>query len=596
MGAQALRPCSVCSQHGRPADDVIETNAALQRTDEQYGSFSSKLPPLQHLQPCHCNGSWEALHDDIIVNLLSPAWCDDCGAMLVGVLQQSRRCRVCKRLACENCASNNPCFAGSLLSFVLGGSKEVPAGIRVLCMDMALLHGLAADHPEVIAYSAEELWRNPAFLRGLVQLADGCESKSFRKAVEAQVLTCKKPERELAVEVISALLQEDVLPDSVLAFAIELLESLAECNPRAFASLKESLKHGRPAVRAAAVTAAAHLVHTIGAKCSSVLSARLRDNDVSVRCAAASILPMLELEERAKLGAWMCCLQDSNPSVRKAACKALSQVGLQVDVKSRPVMTNILLDKDPGVQAEAWSSLRAFQTCGTAKIMVALARSNRLDDGTRKRLVKTMRSLLIPATPDEISVVASSLIGASWWLRLAMVDSFHEHLNASDPEVRGICVLAVDSLADRADNKAALAIAAKLGDVEVKVAEAAWTAIQKRLEDEDPDVNRVWLEAVNCSHLHPSVRGEVVSAVLRNLIDHNWLIQMAATRALRLNQPAESQEVLNALKTFKKDLDPAVRQVAEEVLQELAQLGRESADSLDMETDAMCKALSSGSF
>ena len=85
-------------------------------------------------------------------------------------------------------------------------------------------------------------------------------------------------------------------------------------------------------------------------------------------------------------------------------------------------------DKDPGVQAEAWSSLRAFQTCGTAKIMVALARSNRLvgcvflffhvgqvsshvdasrpsrqDDGTRKRLVKTMRSLLIPATPDEIS-------------------------------------------------------------------------------------------------------------------------------------------------------------------------------------------------
>lgn len=99
----------------------------------------------------------------------------------------------------------------------LGGSKEVPAGIRVLCMDMALLHGLAADHPEVIAYSAEEgcwhaimspfhqgwfgclysnlveqgmggqnqpcseeLWRNPAFLRGLVQLADGCESKSFR--------------------------------------------------------------------------------------------------------------------------------------------------------------------------------------------------------------------------------------------------------------------------------------------------------------------------------------------------------------------------------------------------------------------------------
>lgn len=82
---------------------------------------------------------------------LLKAWCDDCGAMLVGVLQQSRRqlpqgkgmlscgaevgegvtfllryarCRVCKRLACENCASNNPCFAGSLLSFVLGGRES----------------------------------------------------------------------------------------------------------------------------------------------------------------------------------------------------------------------------------------------------------------------------------------------------------------------------------------------------------------------------------------------------------------------------------------------------------------------------------------
>lgn len=43
-------------------------------------------------------------------------------------------------------------------------------------------------------------------------------------------------------------------------------------------------------------------------------------------------------------------------------------------------------------------------------------------------------------------------------------------------------------------------------------------------------------------HPFPDLQLQVVSAVLRNLIDHNWLIQMAATRALRLNQPAESQE------------------------------------------------------
>lgn len=50
-----------------------------------------------------------------------------CGAEVgegVTFLLRYARCRVCKRLACENCASNNPCFAGSLLSFVLGGRES----------------------------------------------------------------------------------------------------------------------------------------------------------------------------------------------------------------------------------------------------------------------------------------------------------------------------------------------------------------------------------------------------------------------------------------------------------------------------------------
>ena len=33
----------------------------------------------------------------------------------------------------------------------------MPAAIRVLCMDMALIHGLASEHPEVLEYSAEAL-------------------------------------------------------------------------------------------------------------------------------------------------------------------------------------------------------------------------------------------------------------------------------------------------------------------------------------------------------------------------------------------------------------------------------------------------------
>jgi hypothetical protein len=34
----------------------------------------------------------------------------------------------------------------------------MPAAIRVLCMDMALIHGLASEHPEVLEYSAEARW------------------------------------------------------------------------------------------------------------------------------------------------------------------------------------------------------------------------------------------------------------------------------------------------------------------------------------------------------------------------------------------------------------------------------------------------------
>lgn len=56
-----------------------------------------------------------------------------------------------------------------------------------------------------------------------------------------------------------------------------------------------------------------------------------------------------------------------------------------------------------------------------------------------------------------------------------------------------------------------MALAAKLRDSSTKVAEVAWAAIQKRLDDADPDVNRVWLEEVRCIHLNPSVRSEAGS-------------------------------------------------------------------------------------
>lgn len=102
-------------------------------------------------------------------------------------------------------------------------------------------------------------------------------------------------------------------------------------------------------------------------------------------------------------------------------------------------------------------------------------------------------------------VTAAALASANWWLRLALCDCFYQHLNASDHDVRRVAVSAVDSLADRTDSKAAAALGAALaGDV----AKSAWMAIKKRLNDADPDVNRVWLEELRCSQLNEEIRAE----------------------------------------------------------------------------------------
>eukprot|EP00913_Durusdinium_trenchii_P020386 g19150.t1 len=157
-------------------------------------------------------------------------------------------------------------------------------------------------------------------------------------------------------------------------------------------------------------------------------------------------------------------------------------------------------------------------------------------------------------------------------------------------EVRAKAVSAVDSLADRTDNKAAAALAARLQDAEAKVAEAAWAAIRKRLEDADPDVNRVWLEEIRCRDLNPKVHAEVIRLVLQNLTEHSWLIQMAATRALQLQQPAESREVLKVVYDFREDSNPSVREYAEEVYDHL--VGNTLGDITEPEADAICRALS----
>ena len=55
-------------------------------------------------------------------------------------------------------------------------------------------------------------------------------------------------------------------------------------------------------------------------------------------------------------------------------------------------------------------------------------------------------------------------------------------------------------------------------------------------------------------------------------------------------------QVLEILMKFKEDADPAVQQIAEDVLEHFLLLGRESAEGIDLEPDSICKSLSSTSF
>ena len=54
------------------------------------------------------------------------------------------------------------------------------------------------------------------------------------------------------------------------------------------------------------------------------------------------------------------------------------------------------------MREEGWTALRALGEASRANILVNLARSNRLDDRTRRRVVEALKELLLPGTPKAI--------------------------------------------------------------------------------------------------------------------------------------------------------------------------------------------------
>ncbi|CAJ1450168.1 unnamed protein product, partial [Effrenium voratum] len=152
---------------------------------------------------------FEVAHDDVSANLVSPAWCDDCGSLLLGLMQEAVQCSVCKRLACENCPRMQPCLPRGLLRYVHAGEENLPPVLRVLCADAELILLLAHDHPTVLRYAAEELWRRSDFLQGLLQLADGTESPQLRSEVEKQVLRRASAKPLAAQAVMAAVLKAE---------------------------------------------------------------------------------------------------------------------------------------------------------------------------------------------------------------------------------------------------------------------------------------------------------------------------------------------------------------------------------------------------
>ncbi|CAE7405580.1 unnamed protein product [Symbiodinium sp. CCMP2592] len=480
------------------------------------------------------------LHDDSLITPISPVWCDVCGRMLFGLMQDCVRCAECGRVACKTCAFTRSCAVKEIRQYLEAGA-QLPFHLQDRCGEAVLVLPVVKRHPSVLRYVPQELWRDETFLRQFLDL--GGHDAGLRQAAKQQLSELEKPDRDEIAGAVMAVLRQG-FESSGVAFALELLAQLAEKSPAVLAAAKERLNDADAVVRAAAVSAVSLLARKDDRACKSVpreLFRRLEDESQAVRSAAIDALPQLHAEGRRKLSALTPRLQDSDPGVKAAALRCLQKLQVKVDNRFRKTLSKALADGHPDVREAAWSLIPHLDCGACAGVLADLSWAQGLDAATQSRLVLSLRSLLEPLAADRLRAIVAAAEISNWWLRLAMGDIMHTYVDSANPQVRLAAVDAVHQLADKMDGKAAAVLAARIEDEDAAVAAAAWKAVTARLEETSPDARRIAVEslAAHAAH-HP----KVLAAVLDKLGDGNWLVQTAACQALEKAMPGKQASLV----------------------------------------------------
>ncbi|CAE7844200.1 unnamed protein product [Symbiodinium necroappetens] len=242
------------------------------------------------------------LHDDALITPISPVWCDVCGRMLFGLMQDCVRCAECGRVACKTCAFTRSCAVKEIRQYLEAGA-QLPFHLQDRCGEAVMVLPVVKRHPSVLRYVPQELWRDETFLRQFLDL--GGHDAGLRQAAKQQLSGLEKPDKDEIAGAVLAVLRQG-FESSGVAFALELLAQLAEKSPAVLAVAKERLNDADAVVRAAAVSAVSLLARKDDRACRSVpreLFRRLEDESQAVRSAAIDALPQLHAEGRRKLSA-----------------------------------------------------------------------------------------------------------------------------------------------------------------------------------------------------------------------------------------------------------------------------------------------------
>ncbi|CAE7215942.1 unnamed protein product [Symbiodinium natans] len=443
MGAaMPMKTCTACTTQlnfgNDEAVEPVETSRNLE-FDEKLLPFSRCFAEFSDELAASAATRGLGMHDDTVVTPLSPVWCDVCGRLLFGMVQDAVQCGACSRLACKTCAFSRSCAVKEIGQYLAAGAP-LPIDLQSRCGEAVLVLPVAKHHPSVLRYVSQALWKDEKFLRQLLDLAG--DDANLRQAAKQQMSELAQPDRDAIAAAMMAVLQQG-FQSSGAALALEILAQVTEKSPAVLAAAKERLNDADAVVRAAAVSAVSSLARKDDRVCKSVprdLLRCLEDESQAVRSAAIDALPQLHAEGRRKLAALTPRLQDTDPAVKAAALRCLQKLQatqVKVDSRYRKTISKALADTHPDVREAAWSLIPHLDMGACATVLADLSWVQGLDAATRSRLVKSLRSLLEPIGADRLTAITAAVGISNWWLRLAMTEFLHSYLEAASPQARG---------------------------------------------------------------------------------------------------------------------------------------------------------------